>query len=65
MNTLAKIVSSLALAATIVPCLLFFVGWVNQSTVTSAALIGTFAWFIATPIWMGRELPIDATEVEI
>jgi hypothetical protein len=42
-----------------------FVGVVDHSTVTSAALIGTLAWFVATPIWMGRELPIDATEVEI
>ena len=65
MKTIAKIISILALAATIVPCVLFFVGVVGHSTVTSAALIGTLAWLVSTPIWMGRELPIDATEVEI
>lgn len=65
MNKLAKIISMLALAAMIVPCLLLVAGAVDQSTVKSVALIGTLAWFIATPVWMGRELPIDATEVEI
>ena len=60
-----KIVSLVALAATIVPCLLYFGGIIGLDAVKLTALIGTIAWFIATPMWMGRELPIDAAEVEI
>ena len=33
--------------------------------VNQIMLIGTVVWFIATPLWMGRELDIDASEVEI
>ena len=65
MNHVAKLVSSIALAATIVPCLLFFAGSIAHDVVKWTALAGTIAWFIATPLWMGRELPIDAAEVEI
>jgi len=54
MTTQAKLVSLLALAATIVPSLLFFAGVIGHDTVKWTALAGTFAWFIATPLWMGR-----------
>lgn len=60
-----KIVSLFALAATIAPCLLYLAGMTSHETVKLAALIGTVAWFIATPMWMGRKLSVDATEVEI
>ncbi|EGF24654.1 hypothetical protein RBWH47_00783 [Rhodopirellula baltica WH47] len=33
--------------------------------VKSIALFGTIGWFVFTPIWMSRKLPIDAAEVEI
>ncbi len=59
-----KLVSLVALVATIVPCLLYFAGWMSHGAVKLAALIGTIAWFVATPMWMGRELPTDAPEVE-
>ena len=65
MNTPAKVVSLIALAATIIPSFLFFAGSMSHDAVKAAALIGTVAWFIATPMWMGRDLPIDAKEVEI
>ncbi len=64
-QTICKSVSLLALAVTIVPCLLYFSGVAGHGTVKWAALAGTVAWFIATPMWMGRELPLDAKEVEI
>lgn len=64
-QTVAKTVSLLALTMVIAPCLLYFAGWVGQEVVTSTALVGTALWFVATPVWMGRELPIDAAEVEI
>lgn len=60
-----KLVSFVALGATIVPCLLYFCGTIDHDAVKLAALVGTVAWFIATPMWMGRELTIDAREVEI
>lgn len=65
METPAKIASLLALAATIVPSLLYFTGSMEHDAVKVTALIGTIVWFIATPLWMGRELPVDASEVEI
>ncbi len=60
-----KLVSLIALGATIVPCLFYFTGVVNHDVVKVAALVGTIAWFIATPMWMGQESPMDASEVEI
>lgn len=59
MTSITKLISLVALAATIVPCVLYFSGMVEHNTVKVTALIGTIAWFIATPLWMGRELPVD------
>lgn len=60
-----KIVSLIALLAIVVSGLLFFLGTISHEAMKGIALIATIAWFIATPMWMGRELPIDAAEVEI
>ena len=60
-----KLISLLALAASIVPCLLYFAGLLSHDTVKTVALIAAVVWFIATPLWMSRRLPIDAQEVEI
>ncbi len=65
MTTFAKIASLIALSAVIVPCLLYFTGAISLDAVKGAALAGTIGWFIATPIWMSRNLPKDAAEVEI
>ena len=65
MKTIAKLVSFVALCATVVPCLLYFAGGVGHDAVKWTALAGTVVWFISTPLWMGRELPLDAAEVEI
>ena len=65
MQTPAKLVSLVALAATIVPSLLYVAGMIGHEPVKWLALLGTIVWFIATPMWVGRKLPIDATEVEI
>jgi hypothetical protein len=40
-------------------------GACNHQTVLWMTLAGTIVWFVATPAWMGRELPIDSHEVEI
>lgn len=65
MNYIAKIVSFIMLGLVVVPCLLFFGGAIGLDAVKWTALAGTIGWFIFTPMWMSRELPIDATEVEI
>lgn len=65
MNNVAKIVSLLTLCLVVVPCLLFFAGTIGLDTVKWTALAGTIGWFIATPMWMSRELSVDSAEVEI
>jgi hypothetical protein len=65
MNMATKLISLVALAATVVPCLLYFGGAIDLGAVKAIALVGTIVWFIVTPLWMGRELPIDSKEVEI
>ena len=65
MNSIAKLVSLIALVATILPSVLLFTGLIGHDLMKWIALVGTIVWFIATPMWMGRKLPIDAAEVEI
>ncbi len=65
MKSPLKLVSLLALLATIVPSVLCFMGMMGHDAVKWIALAGTIVWFIATPLWMGRELPLGADEVEI
>ena len=65
MNSTAKLISLIALAATIVPSVLYFMGMIGHEAVKWTALAGTIVWFLATPMWMGRELPVDAAQVEI
>jgi hypothetical protein len=65
MNTPVKIASLVSLLLVVVPCLLFIAGSVNLSVVKWTALVGTIGWFIATPLWMSRDLSADASEVEM
>lgn len=65
MQNIAKIASLITLGLVVIPCLLYFVSAIGLDAVKWTALAGTIGWFISTPMWMGRELPIDASEVEI
>ncbi|MCM2370420.1 hypothetical protein [Aporhodopirellula aestuarii] len=65
MNLALKIVSAVAIALVTIPSVLYFTGTMAPETVKTIALVGTVVWFIATPLWMGRELPIDADNIEI
>jgi len=65
MSKSTRLISLAALAATIIPCLLYFVGAIGHDAVKLLALVGTIVWFIVTPMWMSRELSVDAQEVEI
>ena len=65
MKNAAKTVSLITLSLVILPSLLYFAGVIDLDTVKWTALAGTIGWFIATPMWMSRALPVDAKEVEI
>ncbi|QDU54807.1 hypothetical protein [Aeoliella mucimassa] len=65
MQTLLKPISYLALIATILPALLYMGGVMPLNAVQLTALIGTVAWFVATPLWMGRNIKVDADQVKI
>ncbi len=65
MNTIAKVVSLISLIVTVLPSGLYFVGMIDLGMVKTLTLVGTIGWFISTPLWMGRKLPVDAAEVEI
>lgn len=60
-----KPLSVAALFLILLPCLMYMFGSLSLDAVKWTALAGTAAWFVATPLWMGRELPVDAAEVEI
>ncbi len=63
--TILKTLSLLALVGSIVPSSLLLAGSLSHETVKWSALAGIVVWFISTPLWMGRDLPLDAGEVEI
>lgn len=65
MNAAPKIVSLVALVVTIAPSLLHFLGMLDAEPMKWIALFGTIVWFIATPLWMGREPEVDDMEVDI
>ena len=64
MNTTPKIASLVALAITIVPGILYFLGMLDIDLMKWIALAGTIGWFIATPMWMGRKAEVGELEVE-
>ena len=65
MSNIAKIASLITLGLVIAPCFLFFAHAIGLEAVKWAAIAGTIGWFIATPMWMSRDLSVDASEVEI
>ena len=55
MNSGVKIASLIALIVTVAPSLLYFAGLLNLEAVKWISLLGTIAWFVVTPMWMGKE----------
>jgi hypothetical protein len=52
MKNLAKVISLVALVATVaVPCV-FLAGRIELDSMKSALLAATVVWFVATPWWM-------------
>ncbi len=52
MKTFTQVSSWLALAATLLPSLLFFAGRIDLAQVKTWMLVATIAWFVTTPFWM-------------
>ena len=54
MNSIAKFVSLIALAVTVLPSVLYFSDMLSIEFMKRVALAGTVAWFISASMWMGR-----------
>lgn len=54
MKTVARLVSLVALAGTILPPVLVFTGAMTLASAQTWMLGATVAWFVATPLWMDR-----------
>jgi hypothetical protein len=52
MNTVARFVSWLALALTVVPAALFALSLVGDGAMKIAMMVGTVLWFGAAPYWL-------------
>jgi hypothetical protein len=52
MKRIAKILSGIALAGTVLPPCLFFAGHLTLATMQHAMLVAAILWFAATPFWM-------------
>ena len=52
MNALARNISLLALALTVVPAALFAFGALGDGPMKIAMLAGTVLWFAASPYWL-------------
>ena len=55
MKQALQMMSLIALCLTVFPALLFFAGKMELDTVKWLMLVATAVWFVATPLWMGRE----------
>jgi hypothetical protein len=55
MTMLLKAVSAAALAATIVPPLVYLRGGMDLDAMKLWMAVATAAWFLATPFWMRAE----------
>lgn len=60
-----KLVSLVALAATLVPSLLYLTGALSHDVVGWTAIVGTVVWFATAPLWMDRTPKVDDAEVQI
>lgn len=55
MRRVMQLISVAALIATILPALMYMAGSLDLATVKATMLIATVVWFVATPMWMGRQ----------
>ena len=62
MRRIFQVLSWAALALTVVPSLLFLRGTIDLDQVKWLMLTATVAWFVFTPLWMGREKPTKTAD---
>jgi hypothetical protein len=55
MKRIAQLISYLALAATLLPAVLFFADAMPLPTARLWMLVAAVVWFVATPFWMERK----------
>ena len=55
MRTVVQAISWLALIGTLLPSVLFLQGSMDLDPAKRVMLAATIAWFVATPLWMGRK----------
>ena len=55
MRRVLQLMSWITLAATIVPSVVYFCGWIDLRDMQWLMFVATVGWFVATPLWMGRE----------
>jgi hypothetical protein len=55
MRRLLQVISWLACAGTALPSALFLLDRIDLDRVKWLMLLATIVWFVATPLWMGRE----------
>ena len=60
MRTLYQSLSWLALAATVLPSVLFLGGKLDLDQTKMSMLVATVAWFVVTPMWMGRTPAVES-----
>ncbi len=54
MKKFIPLISWLALAAVIIPPLLYLGGSMDKPAMKNWMLLGTIVWFLTAPIWMGK-----------
>ncbi len=55
MRIVLQIISAIALGLTVIPSMLFFSGRMELDMMKWLMLLATIAWFVVTPLWMGRK----------
>ncbi len=57
MRKLTQVVSGIAIIGTILPSVLYLFNVISLDQCKWAMLVATVLWFVATPLWMGRNTP--------
>jgi hypothetical protein len=55
MRRVVQLLSWIALVGAVLPSFLFLAGTVELDSAKTLTLVATIAWFVFTPLWMGRE----------
>jgi len=58
-SSLLKIISYLALAGTIIPSILVFVGDMSLQTNKNIMTISMVVWFVTAPFWINRKAEVE------